>query len=111
MTQSPLARVLETLALVLVCIVVLFPILWMFMTAFKQARDAYAISLFFTPTLKNFVTVFSDPWNLGGLVLNSVIVAVGTMVLSVPAAALAAYSFSRFQLVARKFLFFIILAT
>lgn len=111
MTQSPLSRFLEYLALLVVCIVVLFPILWMFMTAFKQARDAYDISLFFTPTLNNFVTVFSDPWSLGGLVVNSVVVAVGTMVLSVPAAALAAYSFSRFQLVARKFLFFIILAT
>ena len=83
----------------------------MFLTAFKRPRDAYSISLNFKPTLQNFVTVFSDPWNLGSMVLNSVIVPTVTVLIAVPCAALAAYSFSRFRVRGRKFLFFLILST
>ncbi|MFK8083434.1 MAG: carbohydrate ABC transporter permease [Granulosicoccus sp.] len=97
--------------LVFISIVVLFPIFWMFLTAFKLPRDAYSISLVFTPTLSNFVTVFSDPWNLGSMVMNSVVVAGTTVIIAVPCASLAAYSFSRFRVRGRKFLFFLILST
>jgi len=101
----------ERALLLIVSIVVLFPIAWMFLTAFKQPRDAYSLALIFEPTLQNFVTVFSAPWNLGSMVMNSVIVATVTVVIAVPCAALAAYSFSRFRVRGRKFLFFLILST
>jgi multiple sugar transport system permease protein len=101
----------ERALLVLISVIALFPILWMFLTAFKQPRDAYSISLSFTPTLDNFVTVFSHPWYLGSMVLNSVIVAGVTVLISVPCAALAAYAFSRFRMRGRKFLFFLVLST
>lgn len=101
----------ERAVLVLISCIVLFPILWMFLTAFKRPRDAYSLSLDFSPTLSNFVTVFSDPWNLGDMVLNSAIVASVTVMIAVPCASLAAYSFSRFRVRGRKFLFFLILST
>jgi len=101
----------ERALLVLVSVIVLFPIAWMFLTAFKQPRDAYSLSLNFEPTLQNFVTVFSAPWNLGSMVMNSVIVATVTVAIAVPCATLAAYSFSRFRVKGRKFLFFLILST
>lgn len=101
----------EHTLLLFISAVVLFPILWMFLTAFKLPLDAYSTSLRFTPTLKNFVTVFSDPWNLGSMVMNSVIVAGTTVIIAVPCASLAAYSFSRFRVRGRKFLFFLILST
>jgi multiple sugar transport system permease protein len=101
----------ERALLVVVSVIVLFPIAWMFLTAFKSPRDAYSLSLNFTPTLNNFVTVFSHPWNLGDMVLNSVIVATVTVVIAVPCASLAAYSFSRFRVKGRKFLFFLVLST
>jgi multiple sugar transport system permease protein len=101
----------ERALLLFICIVVLFPIAWMFLTAFKKPIDAYSLSLNFEPTLQNFVTVFSHPWNLGSMVMNSVIVATVTVAISVPCAALAAYSFSRFRVRGRKFLFFLILST
>jgi multiple sugar transport system permease protein len=109
--KRTLAYVGERALLVLISIVVLFPIAWMFLTAFKQPRDAYSLSLVFEPTLQNFVTVFSAPWNLGSMVMNSVIVATVTVAIAVPCAALAAYSFSRFRVKGRKFLFFLILST
>ncbi|WP_416915429.1 MAG: carbohydrate ABC transporter permease [Roseicyclus sp.] len=101
----------ERALLILISVIVLFPIAWMFLTAFKSPRDAYSLSLDFTPTLNNFVTVFAHPWNLGDMVLNSVIVASVTVVIAVPCAALAAYSFSRFRVRGRKFLFFLVLST
>lgn len=101
----------ERALLLLVAFIALFPIAWMFMTAFKQPRDAYSLSLNFEPTLQNFVTVFSDPWNLGSMVTNSVIVAGTTVLISVPCAALAAYAFSRFRMRGRKILFFVVLST
>ncbi|UWQ19121.1 carbohydrate ABC transporter permease [Jannaschia sp. M317] len=109
--KRQLAYVGERALLVLISIVVLFPIAWMFLTAFKQPRDAYSLSLWFEPTLQNFITVFSHPWNLGSMVLNSVIVSTVTVAIAVPCATLAAYSFSRFRVRARKFLFFLILST
>ena len=105
--RKTLSYLAERALLVLISIVVLFPIAWMFLTAFKQPRDAYSLSLVFEPTLQNFVTVFSDPWNLGSMVMNSVIVATVTVAIAVPCAALAAYSFSRFRVKGRKFLFFL----
>jgi multiple sugar transport system permease protein len=101
----------ERALLILISVIVLFPIAWMFLTAFKSPRDAYSLSLNFTPSFNNFVTVFSHPWNLGDMVLNSVIVASVTVIIAVPCAALAAYSFSRFRVKGRKFLFFLILST
>lgn len=110
MTKPVLWWVERALLLLISCIV-LFPIAWMFLTAFKRPRDAYSLSFDFSPTLSNFVTVFSDPWNLGDMVLNSVIVATVTVLIAVPCASLAAYSFSRFRVRGRKFLFFLILST
>lgn len=111
MKRSVLSRAAETITLLVVCFVALFPIVWMFLTAFKSPRDAYDISLNFQPTLQNFVTIFSSPWNLGHALLNSTIVAGATVLISIPAAALAAYSFSRFRMQARKSLFFAVIST
>jgi multiple sugar transport system permease protein len=101
----------ERALLFMISSIILFPILWMFLTAFKLPRDAYSISIIFTPTLNNFLTVFAEPWNLGSMVMNSVIVAGTTVLIAVPCASLAAYSFSRFRVRGRKFLFFLILST
>lgn len=111
MTQTMTSRILERLALLAVCAIVLFPIGWMFLTAFKSPKDAYSLSLNFTPTLQNFATAFRAPWNLGWLALNSTIVAAATVAIAIPAATLAAYSFSRFKLRGKRTLFFVILAT
>ncbi len=101
----------ERALLVIISTIILFPILWMFLTAFKTPLDAYTITLNFKPTFQNFITVFSDPWNLGSMVMNSVVVAGATVLIAVPCASLAAYAFSRFRMKGRKFLFFLVLST
>lgn len=89
----------------------LVPILWIFLAAFKTHVDVYQLKLFFTPTLENFGVVFDDPYRLGEKLLNSTIVALVTVVIAIPIATLASYSFSRFTLKGERMMLVIILAT
>lgn len=91
-------RWLRAAAILLVLAVFMAPILWIAATAFKSPRDVYALRLFFTPTTENFAAAVGAPYFLGNRTMNSVIVTLLTLVLSLPIATLAAYAFSRFRL-------------
>ena len=104
-------RGVETALLLATLLIILFPILWMALTAFKRPVDLFDLTVFFTPTLDNFRTIFSHPWNIGATLLNSTIVALATVVIAIPASTLAAYAFSRFEMRGKGLLFFAILAT
>jgi multiple sugar transport system permease protein len=98
--------------LILIAIfVMLVPIIWIFLAAFKTHVDVYQLKLFFTPTFENFGTVFDDPYRLGEKLLNSTIVAFVTVLFAIPIATLAAYSFSRFDMRGETTMLVIILAT
>ncbi|MEL7182617.1 MAG: carbohydrate ABC transporter permease [Pseudomonadota bacterium] len=98
--------------LILIAIfIMLVPILWIFLAAFKTHVDVYQLKLFFTPTFANFGTVFDDPYRLGEKLVNSTIVAFVTVAIAIPIATLAAYSFSRFSLRGETLMLVIILAT
>lgn len=104
-------RGVQTALLLLVLFLILFPIIWMALTAFKRPVDLLGLSFVFTPTLDNFRTIFSHPWNIGHTLWNSLVVAALTVLISIPAATLAAYSFSRFEMPLKGLWFFLILAT
>ena len=91
--------------------VMLVPIAWIFLAAFKTHVDVYQLKLFFTPTLENFGIVFDAPFFLGAKLLNSTIVALATVLLAIPIATMAAYSFSRFRLKGETAMLVTILAT
>jgi ABC-type glycerol-3-phosphate transport system permease component len=78
-----LGRLLEGLALAVAFVAVLFPITWMVLTAFKSPADIYHLTLTFTPTLDNFREVFGVRWQIGAKVLNSLIIAVGTVIIAI----------------------------
>ena len=100
------------IVLILIAIfIMLVPIIWIFLAAFKTHVDVYQLKLFFTPTLENFSVVFDDPYRLGEKLFNSTIVALVTVVIAIPIATLAAYSFSRFRLRGETTMLVIILAT
>ncbi|MET1413347.1 carbohydrate ABC transporter permease [Roseibium sp. HPY-6] len=100
------------LALILTAtFVMLVPIVWIFLAAFKTHVDVYQLKLFFTPTLENFSTVFDDPYRLGEKLINSTIVALVTVIFAIPIATCAAYSFSRFRLRGETAMLVMILAT
>lgn len=99
-------------ALVVIAIfVMLIPIIWIFLAAFKNHVDVYQLKLFFTPTLDNFATVFEPPYLLGPKLLNSTLVALATVAVAIPVATMAAYGFSRFRLVGETAMLVVILAT
>lgn len=99
-------------ALILIAIfIMLVPILWIFMAAFKSHVDVYQLKLFFTPTFENFGLVFDAPYELGDKLFNSTIVAFVTVVFAIPIATMAAYSFSRFRLRGETAMLVVILAT
>ena len=98
--------------LILVAIfIMLVPILWIILAAFKNHIDVFQLKLLFTPTFKNFSAVFEPPYSLGHKLFNSTIVALTTVLVAIPVATLAAYSFSRFKLRGENAMLVIILAT
>lgn len=103
--------VLSAVLLLLFFGIIIFPIAWMILTAFKQPRDVYSLTFVFAPTLENFLTVFQPPWNIGQRIVNSILVAGSTLGIAIPSAILAAYSFSRFRFMFKRSLFFMVLAT
>ena len=88
--RSPLATAVQSAILLLFFGMIVFPIAWMMLTAFKLPRDVYSLSLGFTPTLQNFGIVFEAPWNMGLRIFNSVVVAFFTLAIAIPAAILSA---------------------
>lgn len=92
---------------------ILLPILWIMLTAFKMPRDVYSLAsaLSFSPTLENLSTVFAHPWNLGNKIVNSLLVASGTVLVALPMATMAAYAFSRFTFPFKRTLFLLVIAS
>jgi multiple sugar transport system permease protein len=114
MSSQPLPAVARTVSASLLLFffgVIVFPIAWMVLTAFKLPRDVYSVTLTFAPTIENFFAVFQPPWSIGMRIVNSVVIAAATIAIAVPAAILAAYAFSRFEFRFKRGLFFLILAT
>lgn len=109
--RRAIGNAVQAAILLLVIFLILFPIVWMGLTAFKRPVDLFDLTIFFTPTFDNFRTIFSPPWNIGRTLLNSTIVATLTVLISIPCSTLAAYAFSRFEMRFKGGLFFTILAT
>jgi len=59
MNKALRRKIIITAAAWAVALLIFFPIFWMFLTGFKTEVEAIAIppSLFFTPTLENYVAV------------------------------------------------------
>jgi len=102
---------IQIILIVIAAIIMITPILWIFLAAFKTHVDVYQLKLFFTPTFENFSTVFDAPYNLGDKLINSTIVAGVTVLFAIPIATCAAYSFSRFKLRFETSMLVMILAT
>ncbi|WP_274630329.1 carbohydrate ABC transporter permease [Arvimicrobium flavum] len=84
---------------VLACAIFLFPILWMVVTSFKDQRDIFTSPpvLFFTPTIEHYVTYLQRP-DIQRRLINTVIVAIGSGVLSIIAGSMAGYALARIRL-------------
>ena len=101
------------LVLLVLCVVTLFPLFWMFSTAFKGPKDIFTATIELLPphpTWENFPKAFQlQP--VGSWFINSGITAVaitlGKLLVSVP----AAYAFARFRFRGQGVLFALVLGT
>jgi len=110
-SRKKLLDFLQFIVILLTAIIILVPIYWIVSGAFKQQVDIFQLKLLFTPTLENFRIIFKSPYNLFDKLVNSTLVALSTVLITIPLATLAAYSFSRFRMKAEKVMFVTILAT
>lgn len=97
---------------VAVVLVSLLPYLWMVGTAFKPRVDSVSKTptVFFSPTLEHFNAAFIDgPFLLAGI--NSLIVSVASVLVTLVLAVPAAYILSRFDMVGGNHVFFFALTT
>lgn len=111
MKLSPLARVALYLALAAGALIMVAPFLYMLATALTR----YAYSLPFPPrlypaqpTVENFVTAWTSN-NFARYTMNSMLVAVSSVVVTVTVSALTAYGFARFKFPAKELIFRVLL--
>lgn len=90
-----------TLFGVLILIVYLFPVYWMAATSFKSPRGIFAVPpklVPFPPVLDSYIQVVINNPALHRAILNSVILGVGTVLLTLLLATPAAYALARLRL-------------
>lgn len=109
--RKTINNLLYTLSLIAITVFVMFPIFWITISAFKLPRDVKKPSIFFTPTLENFRILFSDAFNFSDLIINSMIVCIAVVVITIPLATAGAYALSRFRIPAKRLLLVLVLAT
>jgi multiple sugar transport system permease protein len=101
------------LVLIPATLILIFPFLWLLLTSVETQAEA----LHFPPLLTPHVLKFSNYIDalkagpFGTWFLNSVVVAVGTVLCNLVLCSLAGYAFARFRFLGRTALFAIILAT
>ncbi len=107
--KNPVKTIVFYLVICFICLVIIFPLIWMAMSAFKTQIDiiAWPPRFKFTPTLKNFRTVFVNQHFLRYL-KNSVIVAVTAVSISLLLGLPAAYAIARNNM--KKVALFILVA-
>lgn len=98
MLTRKISRVFIHTILVLCCLGILLPLIWVVRTSFVHRVDAYEIppKWIFSPTIDNYLTIFSThPFHL--YLVNSLSIALATSLISLAIGSLAAYSFVRFH--------------
>ena len=98
-------------AMALLFLVIVLPLYWILSAAFKHYVDIYQLRVTFRPTLGNFIEIMREPFRVQDKLINSLIVSCSTVIITLPVATAAAYSFSRFRLFAHKSLMVAVLAT
>jgi multiple sugar transport system permease protein len=100
----PVTVTLYFLLVVVLCAFML-PIFWMFLLSIRPATTNLMLppKIFFRPTLAHFIYCFVDPGVSFRWLINSVVISLGSALVSLPFALFAAYSFSRFKFKGKKF--------
>lgn len=105
--QSTLRRILTTdLPVFVILIVAMAPFVWMILTSLTPTAVLSATGVSLTPaawSFDNYTRLFAQTSFLGNM-LDSLIIAAGTVVVGLAVSVTAAYAFSRFRFAGRKLL-------
>lgn len=94
------------LILIFAVLVTLFPLAWIISTSIKQPNEIYSdppVWIPTKPTLQNYVDVLTSS-SIPRSFLNSLLIGLGTVAVSLIAGGLAGYAFSRFRFKGRNML-------
>jgi multiple sugar transport system permease protein len=101
----------------LIAILFFLPVFWIILASFKNDADILAIppKLVFTPTLEQHTTtLFGTGEGVSNTIAyfrNSLLLSIGSVILAIIIAFLAAFAFSRYKPKATNFLMFLLLST
>lgn len=107
------AITLLTIALVIVCLLWLFPLLWFILSSFKPGSELFAFPLKIfpeNPTVSNYTAAWNT-MNFPRLFMNTLITTVVTTLLTIIASATAGYTFAKYDIKWLNFFFICIIAT
>ena len=95
--KTPAYRIMRPIALVLLLLWTAFPVLFLFMSAFKHPAQIFKFppSLLFKPTLVNFTAMAKEWPSFFNSLKNSTIIAAGASLLTILISAPAGYALSR----------------
>jgi ABC-type glycerol-3-phosphate transport system permease component len=97
-----------------ISVVSVLPFVWIILSSLKPHEELYSKQLTFFPhkyTLINYTTMFERMVGFDYYYRNSVLVSLGTVVLTLFAGSLAAYALSRFRFKGDQVIFLVFLAT
>ena len=96
------------------CVSLIFftPVAWIIMSSFKSREEILATppTVIFTPTLNNYIELFTQNQNFFKQLGNSIAMSLSAVVIAVLVSFLAAFCFSRFKPKGTNFLMFILLS-
>jgi len=107
-TKNPIWRVVLVIFVIVVALFFVTPLLWFVFAPF-DSDVALSVSVPENPSLANFQEVLSNELAMRGLLQNSVIIGMGTMVGTSMIAVLAAYGLSRGSIPGREILTYVLI--
>src|SRR5688500_20313456 len=105
-----MSRALNLACLALFALVILLPLVWVFITSLKSGHEIFGSpwSLPTDPQWKNYAKAWSVA-KIGSSFLNSLIVTLATLIILLPAGAMAAYVLARYVITCSTLIFWIVL--
>ena len=117
-SRAVIKKTLIYIALIFIFLVVIFPVLWVFLTSIKPGKLVFDLPpvWLFSPTVENYrYLLFESRFALGISILtnmkNSIIVSAASTLLAMIASVYAAYAISRFSFKGKKVFSLFIIAT
>jgi multiple sugar transport system permease protein len=105
-------KALSLFILIFWALISIFPLYWLITASLKASNSIFTLrpDWFFTPTFEHYHTIFTQG-NFVKALLNSLVISIMVVLITLPIASMAGYAFSRFKFKGKKNFFFLILTT